>query len=266
MVVGEIAVHFAEQLDHLAADGAEDGGCRRACDAVAAIHHHLHAPRQLDVGHDACRIGSQHVELAYRTASLQDPVFGLHHAAQRLDVFAVNGTPDHHHLETVVVPGVVAARYLDATGASRGGRVIQHGRGDHSHINDLDAGSDQATHQRSAQGWAAQSPVTANRHRAFALGQGNGPKGLADAFGGLFGNGGRHNAPDVVGLEDGSGYLHVDRLCRWWRLMLFERPEEFHAAAMPRFRPGPGIAGNGTRPGIFRLRCARKNLAPYRCA
>ena len=265
MVVGEIAVHFAEQLDHLAADGAEDGGCRRACDAVAAIHHHLHAPRQLDVGHDACRIGSQHVELAYRTASLQDPVFGLHHAAQRLDVFAVNGAPGHHHLEAVVVPGVVAASDLDATGAGCIGSVVEHRRGDHSHVNHLDAGSDQATHQRRAQRWAAQSPITANRHRAFALGQGNGSKGLADAFGGLFSDGGRHNATDVIGFEDGGGYLHVDRPCRWFRLMLIERPEEFYAGAMPRFGAGPGAAGCGTRPGIVRLRCARKNPAPCRC-
>ena len=56
MVVGEVAVDLAEQLDHLAAEGAEDAGRRGAGDAVAGVDHDLHRAGQLDVRHDAVAV------------------------------------------------------------------------------------------------------------------------------------------------------------------------------------------------------------------
>jgi hypothetical protein len=129
-------------------------------------------------------------------------------ACADLDLVAIDGAPAHHHLEAVVVLGVVAARDLDAAGAQRAGGKVEHRRRHHADVNHFQARSDQPAHQCPAQGGAAQASIAANRHGGFALLAGDRAKRPADAFGHRFVHGGRHDAANVVCLEDGRGQLH----------------------------------------------------------
>jgi hypothetical protein len=147
-------------------------------------------------------------------AGLQLPALGLHGDAQVLDFVAINGAATQHHLEAVVVLGVVAARDLDAAVAQRVGSKVQHGGGDHAHINDGDAGVLQAGHQGFDQSGSAQATVAANGDRGFPLGHGDGAKRPAQAARNVFVDGRRHDAADVVGFEDAGGELHVFSLCK----------------------------------------------------
>jgi hypothetical protein len=56
VVVGEVAVDLGVQVDHLAAQRAQDGRRGRTRDAVARIDHDLHRARQLAVADDAVAV------------------------------------------------------------------------------------------------------------------------------------------------------------------------------------------------------------------
>jgi hypothetical protein len=209
VVVGEVAVHLAEELDHLAAQGAEQRGRRGTGHAVAAVHHDLHRPRELHVAHDAVAVGGGHVDVAHAPALGALAAVAFDELAQRLDVVAVDGAATHHHLEAVVVLGVVAARDLDAAVAQRGGGEVQHGRGDHAHVDHVDARGHQATDERGRQRRPAQAPVAAHGHGALALPARHGAEGQAQGFGHALVQRARHDAAHVIGLEDGGGHLHA---------------------------------------------------------
>ena len=204
VVVGKIAVHFAKQLGHLAANGAQNGRGRSAGHAVAAVHHDFQGARQANVAHDFCGVGGQYVRAGARAAALQRPGFVHHHLAQGLDFVAVNGFAPHHHLESVVVARVVAASHLDAAITQGAGRKVQHGRGDHAHVNHLHAHVLQTAHQRCGKKGAAQTPVPAHGHSGLALAQRKRAKGAAQTQGDFFIDGGRDDAPNVIGFENGG--------------------------------------------------------------
>ena len=208
VVVGEVAIHFTEQLDHLAAYGAEDSGCRGTGHTIATVHHNLHGARQLDVAHDARGVGGQHVGALALAAGLQRPALSFHHLAQGLDVITINGAATQHHLETVVVLGVVTARDLDTAVAQRVGREIQHGRGDHAHIDDRDACVLQTVHQSLGQAGAAKTPVSAHGHGFLALRKCHRAKGTAQGASHLGRHRTGHDAANVIGFENTGGDLH----------------------------------------------------------
>ena len=182
MVVGKLAIHFAKQLNHLAAQGAEDAGRRGARNAVARVNDDLHGACQSDVTHDALGVIGQHVQLRDAAATLQLPGLGFDHLAQALDFVAINGAAAQHHLETVVVLGVVATGDLDATLACGAGREVQHGRGGQANVDHLDACGHQAANQRCREFRAAQAPITPHGHSVLSLRQGMRSKGFAQAF------------------------------------------------------------------------------------
>ena len=209
VVVGEVAVHLRKQLNHLATQRAEDGRGRCTRNAIAAVHHHLHGAGQFHIAHDTLAVGAQHIGLAHTAARLQLPAFFFHGAAQGLDFLAINGAACQHHLEAVVVLGVVAARDLDAAGAQRVRREVQHGRGDHAHVDHFQARLHQALDEGCSQTGARQPPVAPHRHHPLALRTGRRAKRPAQAQCHRFVQGGGHDAANVIGFEDGGRCLHV---------------------------------------------------------
>ena len=147
VVVGEVAVHLAEQLNHVAAQSAKDVRRSSTSNAVAAIDHHFHGAAQAHIAHDARHIGGGHVHLLETATRFERPALSLHDEAQALNFVTINGAAPEDHLETVVVLGVVTARHLNATFAQRASCEIQHGCGYRAHVNHLHACGDQATNQ-----------------------------------------------------------------------------------------------------------------------
>ena len=73
MVVREVAVHLAEELDHLAAQPAEERRREGARRAVAAIDRDRHGARELHVGGDAVQVGIRDVLRSDASAFRLDP-------------------------------------------------------------------------------------------------------------------------------------------------------------------------------------------------
>jgi hypothetical protein len=131
----------AVEVDHLAAERAQDGRRAGAGDAVAGVDDDLHRPRQPAVAGDAVAVLGHDVHRALRPG--RGVVLGLDAPAQALDVLAVDGAAGQHHLEAVVVLRVVAAGDLDAAAAAvpgaRGGHVVQHRRRHGAEVDDVQA-------------------------------------------------------------------------------------------------------------------------------
>jgi hypothetical protein len=161
----------------------------------------------VDVAGDAIAVRRIDVVRAHRAAGAALPAFGLHHAAQGLDVLAVDRAAGQHHLEAVVVARVVAARHLDAAAAQRVRGKVQHGRGDHADVEHLHAGGHQPA-PAPPPARAGQAPVAPHGHHALAQRQRLGAEGQAQALGHGLVQGGGRGAADVVGLEDAGCHLH----------------------------------------------------------
>ena len=99
------------------------------------------------------------------------PTFILHHLTQALNLVPVNRPASHHHFETVVVLGVVAASDLYAAVAQGVSRKIKLWRGDHAHIDHFYTGVHQALYQRRCQRGPAQATITTHSHLGFTLRQ-----------------------------------------------------------------------------------------------
>ena len=140
--------------------------------------------------------------------TLQPPAFALHGATQRLDLVAKDGTAIQHHLEAVVVLGVVAAGDLDAALAQRAGRKVQHGRGAGANVDHVQARLGQPELECRYQRRSRQPTVAPHRDRGLALGTRRRSKGPAQTACQRLVHGGGHDAADVIGLENGGSHLH----------------------------------------------------------
>jgi hypothetical protein len=194
------------QVDHLAAQRAQDGRRRGARDAVAAVDHDLHRARQLAVAHDAVAYSGTMSIVALRPWPLHVGL-ALDALAQLLDVVAVDGAAGHHHLEAVVVLRVVAAGDLDAAGAAmraaRGGHVVQHGRGHRAEVDHVQPGGHfspriSAGHQARAR----QPAVAAHGHRLLPAARASEPKARPRCSAKVSSMS-ADDAADVIGLENG---------------------------------------------------------------
>ncbi|KAG0935060.1 hypothetical protein G6F31_015990 [Rhizopus arrhizus] len=141
VVIGEGAVDLAEQFRDLAAQRPEQLGRDRAGDAVAAVDRDLHGARQFDAGRHARDVGRDQIQLAAHSCALGRRLGGaVHRSAQGLDVIAVQGAPTYHHLETVVLGRIVAARDGHARAALHDvGGEIDQGGGNHPDIQRIHA-------------------------------------------------------------------------------------------------------------------------------
>ena len=151
--------------------------------------------------HDAFFVRLVHADLFDAATRFQHPAFVLHHLAQALNFFAVNGAACHHHLEAVVVLGVVAARDLDAASAQGVGGEIKLRCGHHAHIDDVHTCIHQSLHQGGGQRGPTQATISTHRHCGFALRQRLGAKGFAQRCGHLGVERGGHHTANVISLE-----------------------------------------------------------------
>nr|GEU28095.1 hypothetical protein [Tanacetum cinerariifolium] len=207
VVIGERAVHFAEQLDHFAAHAAIQVAGKRASHAVAAIDGDLDRTRQLDVANDAFQVLGADVMGAVvarhgsrRTVVVDDAL------VQRRDRLTMDGLACEHHLEAVVVRWIVATGYHDARGrAQHVGAEIHHRRGHHAQVDHVHARRLQALRQRRRQRRSRQPTVAADHHALFAFGKRRLAERLADLTGHALVEGVIDDAANVVGFEDRLG-------------------------------------------------------------
>ena len=213
MVVGEVAVHVAQQRDDLGADGLQQARGDVAGHAVAGIGHHLQRPLQLHVVGNALDVVAGHVALLQGTLRLGHVQAAfVDAAAERGDGVAGQRFAGHDDLETVVVRRIVAAGQGDAAaGAQPFAGEIHQRRRHHAEVGDVDAGAAQAVDQAVDQRRAGQAPVAADDDLAQAALLHQRPHGLADQPGDLRIEGLPDHAADVVGAEDRRIDLRVDR-------------------------------------------------------
>ena len=153
MVVGKIAIHLRKQLQHLTAQRTENAWRCSTRHTVAAIHHNFYRARQFDITHNAGHIVRMHIGTAHTATGLQLPAFIFDGLAQRLNLRPIDGTTRQHHLETVVILGIVATGDHDAAAAQRRSGEIQHRRGAHAHVNHINPHIHQPRNQRLTQYW-----------------------------------------------------------------------------------------------------------------
>ena len=181
VMVGKGAVHLAEQFNHLAANFAKNLRSGRASNTIATVDHDFHGALEANISCNPVAIRRFNVHIAHRPAVLQTPAFALHHLAQGLNLFAVNRAAPHHHLEAVVIFGIVAARDLDAAFAERISRKVEQRRGHAAYVDHSHACLHQPAHQGGRQRWPADAPIAAHSDRGLPFAQGQGAKGAAQA-------------------------------------------------------------------------------------
>ena len=213
VVVGKLPIDLAEQFDDLAAQGTKNPRRRSARHAIATVDHDLHRPSQTHIAQDAVGIRLDQVHQAHQSPGFQDPAFIGHGGAQSLDVLAINGAPSQHHLETVVILGVVAARDLNAAAAQRVRGKVQHRGGDHPHVNHHHAHIDQTLHQGRAEAGRTPAAVTTHGHRGLPTSRSLVAKGPTQSTGKVGVQGIGYQAPDVIGFE-GVGVGFHGRDCK----------------------------------------------------
>ena len=141
MVVGEIAVHFAEKLGNAAAQCAEQIACISAGHAVARVDDDIHRACQFDVVDDVCLIVGSHIFFAYIASGgvLHECVL-LNGGQQLLNRLSSQRVASQHHFKAVVVGRIVAAgNHHAAAFAMLPGGEIEHRCGHHADVEYINA-------------------------------------------------------------------------------------------------------------------------------
>ena len=210
VVIGEVAVDFAEQLFDFAAHAAIECAGKGAGHAVAAIDGDFHRARELDVADDAREIGFADIVRPVAAIAVCG-VFGQDGFVQRLDGVAVDRLSGQHHLEAIVVGRIVAAGDHDAgLGVQHVGAEIHHGRGDDAEVDHVDAGVLQTLRQGAGQFGAGEPAILADDDSAFALPDDGAAESVADLARDRCVERLADDAADVVGLEDTLSESHSD--------------------------------------------------------
>jgi hypothetical protein len=205
MVVGERAVHVAEQLLDLAAEAAVELGGEGTGHAVAAIDRDAHLALELHVANDAIEVGLTDL-LGAIGAAPGGQVADLDALAQRQDVVAGERVARQHHFQAVVVGRVVAAGHHDAAaGAEVVGGEVEHRRGDAADVDHVDAAFLQAARQRLGKRRTREPAVAADADGLLAALARLRADRLADGLDRGFRQRLVDDAANVVGLEDFLG-------------------------------------------------------------
>src|SRR5690606_33344760 len=205
VVVGEGAIHFAEQRDDAAAQGLDQLRGDDAGGAVAAIDHHAQRLGQGDVVADVGEVALQNIDLLH-AADAAGQVVVVQAGLEREDLFIGQGVAGDDDLETVVIRWIVAAGEHHRRAALKYvGGEIHHGGRHHADVGHLAAAIEQALHQLLQQFGAGEAPVAADDDVGFALCQALRADGAADPVGVLGGQRVAHHATYVVGAEDVGG-------------------------------------------------------------
>jgi hypothetical protein len=211
MVIREAAVDFAEQLDQLAAERAEEFRGDAAGHAVAAVDDDLHRPRQPDVAGDPRQVGWSDVGTAGLAGAVAEPA-GVHALPDRLDRFAGQCLAADDHLQPVVVGRIVAAGDRDTALAAQFVRgEVDHRRRHAADIDGIDAGLADAFHQARRQFGSGQAPVAADGDRALAALDRQRTEAVADLADDIGRQRRADDTANVIGLEDRGrqGSIHV---------------------------------------------------------
>ena len=220
MVVGEVAVHFAVQRNHRAAQRLNQLRGDHAGHTVTAVDHHAHGLGHGDVIADVLEVALQHVDL-FDAAHAADQVIVINACFQRLDLFVGQGVARDNDFETVVIRRVVAAgeHHCRFAGEHMPGEV-HHGGRHHADIADVAAAVQQALDQLLGERRAGQASVSANGNVGLALGDGLRTDGTADPVGRFSMQGAADYTANVVGAEDiGRQFGGVDAGRRWGRFI-----------------------------------------------
>ncbi len=224
MVVGEVAVDFAEQRDDVAAQRFDQLRSDHAGGAVAAVDHHLQALGQFHVGDDLLEVAIKDLDL-FHAAFAAGQVVALQTRQQGLDLLVGESVAGDDDLETVVVRRVVAAgEHHPRLASQHVGGVVQRWGRHQADIADLATGVGQAFDQLLDQHRAGQAAVTADRDLWLALGEGLGADGATDPVGGLGMQGLADHAADVIGAEDAVGQCgdQLGHVVHLWGLQVFK--------------------------------------------
>ncbi|MOA04056.1 hypothetical protein D3C78_1235890 [compost metagenome] len=220
VVVGEVAIHLAEQWDDFAAQGFDQLRRDNAGSAVAAVHHHLELFRQLHVSDDLLEVALEDLDL-FHTAFATGQVVGFQASQQGLDLFVGQGIASDHDLETVVIRRVVATgeHHAGLAGQDIGSEIQRRGR-HQTDVADLATGIGQAFDQLLDQHRAGQAAVAADGNLRLALGERLRANGAADPVGGFGVQGLADHAADVIGAEDAVGQCgdQVGHVVHLWKL------------------------------------------------
>ena len=112
---GKRAIHVAKQGHGVQPEGPHRAKRKWAAGAVASVHCKPKVrATEVDVGHGVFDVGRHDVDVFEPSSVRIDEGLVLHRRLQLDDVFAEEGALAHHHLEAVLVGGVVAARDLHA--------------------------------------------------------------------------------------------------------------------------------------------------------
>ena len=210
VMVREMPIDFAEQLNHFAAERAVQIAGEGTGDAIAAIDRDFHWPRQFYVAGYPLQVRFTDVVRPITAAALRDSaVFdGL---VQRLDRLAMNCFTFEHHLEAVVIRRVVAAGDHDAgLRFQHMGAEIHHWCRHHPQIDHVDASGLQPGCERGRQFRPGQAAIAADDDGFPAFRKNSRAECLADTLRDRRVQRTADDAANVVGLEDSSGKSEHD--------------------------------------------------------
>ena len=164
VMIRKISIDLGKQFGHLAAKAPEQARRDHAADAVAAVDRHLDRTRELYVADDAFHVRVEDIlrsSFAEPAGEFGNPRFDA--APQSLDFFSCEGVAGDDHLQTVVFPGVVAARHHHRAAAAEvvGGEISDR-RGHHADVDHVRTGGVQAVHERRAQFGTGEPAVAAH--------------------------------------------------------------------------------------------------------
>src|SRR6267154_6893392 len=199
------AVYLAVDLQHFATESAVELARSGSCDAVAAVDGNFHGTRKPHVRSDAIQIGLADLDAAVQSGTAGE-LARLDPPPQLLDVLAGKGRSREHHLQSVVLGRIMAARDRDCAAAAQFVRCeIGHRGCEHPDLRHVHAACADALHQRSSEVRPGEPSVAAHCDLRPAGAAGALEKLAAERLSDQSHGSGRKRLPDhaadVVGLE-----------------------------------------------------------------
>ena len=140
VVIGELAINIAIELDDVTTKLAVEIGGNHACHAIATVNGYSHRTCQFDIARDAIKIGGLDIKRLGLTRGGRQHLGAAHFLTQVSDARPVKCAACHHHLKAVVLRRVVAASDCHAGACAQlMGREINQRCGHHAQIDGVDA-------------------------------------------------------------------------------------------------------------------------------
>ena len=194
VMIREMSVDLRKERQHPAAESVIETFGEGARHAVAAVDGDRHRTRKRNVAEHLLEVGRNGVHRLARSRRLGlEPLALFNSFADLLDLVGKERNARHHHLETVVLGGIVRTR--DGHARSRSVIIcceIKDGSRRHADVDHVDARREDALDKRIGQTFARESSVSPDAERLDV---------------GLTGHGTEHSA---YGANDFGRQRHVD--------------------------------------------------------